>query len=109
MTTTLITVMNCDFPTCEAQAPKNSGGKWMLHRPDGWTDAIQTHGCPEHGDLIAAHQAKITSGTRGRGAREKTTWYLTCSCEWRPTPNWQTYNADWLRKAHLAHVHEQTA
>lgn len=107
MTTTLIRVMHCDFAGCTAQVPNDSNG-YVKDRPDGWTDLIYTHGCPEHGQAVAAHQATITSDTRGRGSREKTTWFLACACGWRPTPPYQAYSADSLKKQHLAHVHRET-
>lgn len=109
MTTTLVHLMRCDHADCDAQAPKASGESYVQDRPDGWTDLIHTHACPDHGPAVAGHAAKITSQTRGRGVSEKTTWFLACSCGWRPTPNYQTYNATRLRQAHLAHVRAETS
>lgn len=108
MTTSTIRFMHCDFAGCDAQAPNEASG-YIADRPDGWTDAIYTHGCPEHGEPIAAHQAKTTSDTRGRGSREKTTWYLTCTCGWRPTPFYQTHSSRQLQEQHLKHVAAVTA
>ncbi|GIM88765.1 hypothetical protein [Paractinoplanes toevensis] len=104
MTTSTIRFMNCDFAGCTAQAPKPHGEGYIADRPDGWTDAIYTHGCPDHGNAIAAHKASVTSETRGRGSREKTTWYLRCECGWRPNPNYQSHSTDWLKKEHLKHL-----
>lgn len=95
MTSTLITIWHCDGPGCDATAPEKT---------EGWVFAPGTHGCPAHADLIAAHAAKVTSTTRGRGAREKTTWYLTCACGWWPSPNFQTHTARWLHEQHRAHL-----
>lgn len=107
MTTSTIRLMHCDFAGCDAQDPAEGG--YVADRADGWVDAIYTHGCPEHGDEILAHAAKLTSDTRGRGRSEKTTWFLSCSCGWKPAQPWQTHSTDYLRRAHLAHVREQTA
>ena len=109
MSTTTLRFMNCDFAGCAAQTPKPFSEGYVANRADGWTDAIHTHGCPEHGEAIAAHQANVTSQTRGRGSREKTTWFLTCVCGWRPTPHHQTHTARWLHDQHLRHVKSLTA
>jgi len=105
MSTTTIRVMHCNHARCTANAtcPEPFG------TPNGWTDAGNTHGCPDHGETIAAHKANVISQTRGRGSREKTTWYLACACGWKPTPFYETYSAAWLRKQHVAHVAEVTA
>ncbi len=107
MTTSTIRFMHCDHAGCDAQAPNEANG-YVADRLDGWTDAVYTHGCPAHGETIAAHKATVTSETRGRGYKEKTTWYLRCACGWSPSPNFQSYNTDRLRSAHLAHVHDVT-
>lgn len=104
MSTSTIRFMHCDFPGCTAQTPHPSSAPYVPVRSDGWTNAIHTHGCPDHGEVVATHTAKVTSQTRGRGRSEKTTWYLTCLCGWRPSPNWQTYNYDWLTRAHIKHL-----
>ena len=109
MSTSTIRFMNCDFAGCTAQAPRPFGDGYVAERPDGWTDAIYTHGCPEHGPAIAAHKANIASQTRGRGSREKTTWFLTCSCGWKPTPHYQTHSSSWLQERHVKHVATVTA
>lgn len=108
MSTSTIRFMHCDFAECTAQAPLPFGEGYVADRQDGWTNAIYTHGCPEHGEAIAAHQADITSQTRGRGSREKTTWFLTCACGWKPTPHYQTHTSRWLQERHLAHVKAAT-
>lgn len=95
VTTSTIRMWHCDIPTCEATAPEKAGG---------WTDATYTHGCPDHGEVIAAHRATVTSRTIGRGAREKDYWYLACACDWRPRPNGIAYNSGPLKVAHLEHV-----
>lgn len=97
MTTELITMWRCDHPVCSAVAVEGA---------EGWTDAIYTHGCPSHGSLIEAHKAKVTSDTRGRGAREKTTWYLTCACGWMPKPYFATHSYRGLATQHVAHVRD---
>lgn len=99
MTTEDITIWHCDANNCTASAPADT---------TGWTNAIHTHGCPAHGQLITAHKAKITSDTRGRGYREKTTWYLTCACGWTPRPSWATHTYRRLEDQHLAHVQQAT-
>lgn len=104
MSTSTIRVMHCDHAGCTAQATCDG---W--NTPDGWTNAANTHGCPDHGDAIKAHNANITSQTRGRGSREKTTWYLTCACRWSPTPHYETYSSRWLREQHVKHVARVTA
>lgn len=110
MTTSTAHFLHCDAAGCDAQAPYDDYNKlYVKHRPDGWANAIYTHGCPRHGDVILAHAATITSQTRGRGRSEKTTWFLTCACGWRSAQPWQTYNSDYLQKAHLAHVQRETA
>lgn len=109
MTNTTLRFMNCDYAGCTAQQPHPLSERYMADRPDGWTDAIYTHGCPEHGEAITAHRATITSQTRGRGSREKTTWFLTCACGWRPSPNYQTHSSSWLQKRHIQHVQHATA
>jgi hypothetical protein len=101
MTSTTVRLLHCDFAGCGRTCPDDQA--------DGWTNAIYTHGCPDHGAAIAAHKAKLDDQTRGRGRNEKTTWYLTCACGWYPTPNFQTYNATRLKAAHLTHVREETA
>ena len=102
MTTTLTRVMHCDHPGCDAQAV--AGPRWVAEREDGWADCVHTHGCPEHGEAIRAHWAKVTSQTRGRGRSEKTTWFLECACGWRPSPGWQTHSATGLHEQHKRHV-----
>jgi hypothetical protein len=104
VTTSKIDFMHCDFARCTAQTPYDSRALHIPVRADGWTNAICTHGCPEHGEAIRAHQASITSQTRGRGRSEKTTWFLACACGWRPAQPWQTHSTDYLRQAHLDHV-----
>ena len=95
MTTQTIQIWRCDAGGCGSTAPEKA---------DGWVSAIYTHGCPAHAALIIAHAAKVTSTTRGRGAKEKTTWYLTCACGWWPSPNFQTHTARWLHEQHRAHL-----
>jgi hypothetical protein len=99
VTVKLLTIWRCDGP-CDASAPEHTAG---------WTDAGRTHGCPDHGTVIAAHKANVTYVTRGRGRSEKTTWYLTCACGWKPVPFYETYSTRWLESAHLLHVAEQFA
>jgi hypothetical protein len=105
VTTSTIRFMHCDHARCAAQAacPEPFG------TPDGWTRAGNTDACPAHGDAIEAHKANITSQTRGRGSREKTTWYLTCACGWHPTPHYATHSASWLRAQHIEHVRQATS
>ena len=95
MTTERITIWHCDADQCEATAPEDA---------DGWTDATYTHGCPAHGELIAAHRAKVTDSTRGRGYRETTTWYLMCACGWTPRPSYAVHSYQGLKERHRAHV-----
>ncbi len=95
MTTSTITIWRCDAGWCSAAAPENT---------DGWVSAIYTHGCPAHADRITAHAAKVTHETRGRGASEKTTWYLSCACGWRPRPNFQVHSYRRLQDQHRSHV-----
>lgn len=106
MTTSTIRFMHCDFTGCTAQAPNSDNG-YVADRPDGWTDAIYTHGCPDHGEVITAHKATKTSRDSGRGSRAKTYWYLTCACGWTPGSH-ATWNADPLHEAHLRHLAEAT-
>ena len=101
MTSEIVYLMHCDHLGCDRVTPEKQA--------DGWTNAIYTHGCPDHGALIATHQAKITDTTRGRGSKEKTTWYLVCACGWSPTPNFEVHTAARLKRVHLAHVHQETA
>lgn len=91
---------HCDYADCNASAPEKA---------EGWHSEIYTHGCPEHFLDVHVHRAQLTSDTRGRGAREKTTWYLHCACGWHPTPYYTPHTYDWLRKQHLAHVKAATA
>lgn len=105
MSTSMIRFMHCDHAGCTAQAPYSPSGS----TPDGWTNAANTHGCPDHGDAIAAHKANIASQTRGRGSSEKTTWYLTCACGWHPTPHYAAHSSTWLRERHVKHVATVTA
>lgn len=105
MTTSTIRFMHCDHAGCTTQAVCPASAT----TPDGWTNAGNTHGCPEHGDAIAAHKANVTSQTRGRGSREKITWYLTCACGWHPTPHYETYSTTWLRGQHVKHVASVTS
>ncbi|MEV0726020.1 hypothetical protein AB0I37_24980 [Micromonospora purpureochromogenes] len=98
MTTSRITIWHCDAQLCGATAPENA---------EGWTSAIYTHGCPDHGGVIASHKAALTDETRGRGSREKTTWYLRCACGWVPRPGFATHTASGLHAKHRAHVHDQ--
>jgi hypothetical protein len=107
MTTSTISVMHCDFAGCIAQAPDESRG-YVADRPDGWTDAIYTHGCPDHGGAIAAHKATKTSRENGQGRRRATYWYLTCACGWTPDRS-AKWNSEGLHAAHLAHVAAVTA
>lgn len=97
--------MHCDYAGCTAQATRPE----PFGTPDGWTNAGNTDGCPDHGEPITTHKANITSQTRGRGYREKTTWYLTCACGWKSTPYYATHSSTWLRKQHLGHVKRATA
>jgi hypothetical protein len=90
---------HCDHGGCSANAPEKT---------EGWHSAIYTQGCPQHALEIHTHRAELTSDTRGRGAREKTTWYLHCACGWRPRPYYTPYTYDWLQKQHLAHVRAVT-
>jgi hypothetical protein len=99
MSRSTITIWNCDAGECGASAPEDSAG---------WTDAIYTHGCPAHGTAIEAHRAKLTHDTRGRGHREKTTWYLFCACGWMPSPYYATHSSLELRRQHLVHVDRTT-
>lgn len=101
MTSPIVYLLSCDHAGCEQTAPKDEAA--------AWTDAIFTHGCPDHGVPIKAHQATVTPQTRGRGRTEKTTWYLACACNWAPTPAFQVHSAARLKLAHLAHVADATA
>ncbi len=100
MTRSRITVWHCDAHLCRQSAPEDA---------DGWADAIYTHGCPQHGDIITAHKASLTYQTSGRGSREVTTWYLRCACGWTPRPHWAKHSARLLHDAHLVHVNDQRA
>lgn len=100
MTSTIVYLLSCDHAGCDRTTPKDTS--------DGWTDAIYTHGCPEHGAAVEAHRAKVTGDTRGRGSREKTTWFLTCACGWSPTPNRETHSSGRLKEEHRKHVAEAT-
>lgn len=96
MTTTVVRLLHCDHASCDRTIPEDQAA--------GWGNAIYTHGCPDHAEVIAAHQAKVTSRTRGRGSSEKDTWFLVCACGWSPRPNFQVHNATRLKVAHLAHL-----
>lgn len=100
MSTEILYVWHCDAPECDAITAS---------RTQGWTDAIYTHGCPAHGETIAAHKATITDETRGRGRSEKTTWCLKCACGWTPGRGWATYTSRGLQEEHLQHVRAQFA
>lgn len=109
MTTSIVRILHCDFPDCDARIEDDLHNKlYVQDRPDGWTNAIHTHGCPDHGEVIAAHKADVTSRTSGRGSREKTTWYLACACGWSPTPNRATHSAAGLKDQHVKHVADVT-
>lgn len=107
MTTSTVRLMHCDHAGCDAQAPDDEKG-YVADRPNGWKDAIYTHGCPEHGEAIMAHEASITSRSRGRGSRERTTWFLTCACGWQP-PHFEMDSSRRLKEQHLKHVAAVTA
>ncbi len=110
MSRSTIEFMHCDHAGCTAKVENDRHGKlYQQQRDNGWVDAIYTHGCPEHGEQILAHMATVTHQTRGRGRSERTTWFLTCACGWRPVERWQVDSADRLKQAHLVHVREQTA
>lgn len=96
MTTSTITVVHCDFPGCDERA-EQFDARTM---PGGWTGRIYTHGCPEHGEAIAAHAATIESET----IRRKDWWLLRCACGWRPTPGRVAWSSAVLQEHHLAHV-----
>lgn len=98
MTQQSITIWHCDANGCKQSAPEQA---------DGWTSAIYTHGCPEHGAEIEAHAATITDQTRGRGRSEKTTWFIKCACGWRG--GYETWSTGNLTMRHLLHVKESTA
>lgn len=98
MTAQSARILHCDFPDCprrtealEVNAPT----------PDGWTDAIHTHGCPDHGELIAAHKATVTDVERHR----KTYWSLRCACGWTPGLS-EPYSSRSLKVMHRVHVAE---
>lgn len=95
MTADIVRIWHCDGSACDASVPEKT---------DGWADEIYTHGCPKHRDLISEHRMKLDHTTRGRGNSEKTTWYVSCACGWRPTPSYATYNYRSLQDRHRAHV-----
>lgn len=101
MTTTIVYLLHCDHAGCDRAAPKDDS--------EGWTDAIYTHGCPDHSEGITAHKANVTSNTRGRGSREKTYWYLKCACGWTPQPYFAIFSAKGLKDQHVRHVADVTA
>lgn len=97
MSTTTITILHCDFPGCTEQTPG--------HAEDGWTSAIHTHGCPAHGEAIAAHEATVESWN----ARRKDWWSLRCACGWTPRPGVSAWSSRDLKAKHLAHLAEVLA
>jgi hypothetical protein len=101
VTSTIVYLLSCDHAGCTATTSEADA--------EGWTNAIYTHGCPDHGEAITAHKAKVTDQTRSRGSKEKTTYFLTCACGWQPTPHYEAYSARRLKEQHVKHVAEATA
>jgi hypothetical protein len=95
MTSEILHVWHCDHPACDAVVPEKT---------EGWTNAIYTHGCPAHGDVVAAHKADLTYHTHGRGRSEKTTWFMRCGCGWKPSPPYSSGTYRYMEEQHRAHV-----
>lgn len=101
MTTSTITVVHCDFPGCDQQAPQPESRTM----PEGWADALHTHGCPQHAGAISDHRASVDCDTY----RRKDWWSLKCACGWTPRPATAAWSSSGLREKHLAHVAEVLA
>jgi hypothetical protein len=96
---TRIDIWNCDISICSQSAAEGT---------TGWISASYTvHGCPAHAALVEQHKPSLTSDTRGRGSRERTTWFLTCACGW--SGGYSTWSFDPLMERHLAHLNAVVA
>lgn len=89
MTTTTAIIWHCDAGGCTRSATEKTSG---------WTSAVYTHGCPDHGDVITAHKATVTGDDRSA------VWRLVCACGWVPSPSWAKHSACDLKAQHVAHV-----